>query len=51
MPIYYNNSTLLYLGDNMTERHKDYLKEAELKEMKEQENKIILNIERRKKDE
>lgn len=49
MPIYYNNSTLLYLGDNMTERHKDYLKEAELKEMKEQENKIILNIERRKK--
>lgn len=39
MPIYRNHSTLLYLGNNMIEAHKDYLKEAELKEMKEESNK------------
>lgn len=39
MPIYRNHSTLLYLGNNMIEAHKDYLKEAGLKEMKEESNK------------
>jgi hypothetical protein len=38
MPIYCNDSTLLYLGNNMVETYKDYLKEAELKEMKEEAN-------------
>ena len=39
MPIYRNHSTLLYLGNNIIEAYKDYLKEAELKEVKEESNK------------
>lgn len=38
MPIYCNDSTLLYLSDGMVKHYKDYLKEAGLKEMKEEAN-------------
>ena len=36
MPIYCNDSMLLYVGDNSLGTYKDYLKQAELKEMKEE---------------
>ena len=38
MPIYCNDSMLLYVGDNSLGTYKDYLKQAELKEMKEETN-------------
>jgi len=38
MPIYCNDSMLLYVGDNFLGTYKDYLKQAELKEMKEETN-------------
>ena len=38
MPIHYNDSTLLYVSEDMMEAHKDYIKQAGLKEMKEEVN-------------
>jgi len=38
MPIYCNDNILLYVGDNSLGTYKDYLKQAELKEMKEEAN-------------
>jgi len=38
MPIYCNDSTLLYVDDSMLEAYKNYIKKAGLKEMKEETN-------------
>lgn len=38
MPIYYNDNTLLYASDDTIEVHKGYIKQARLKEMKEEAN-------------
>jgi hypothetical protein len=38
MPIYCNDSMLLYVGDNSLGTYKDYLKQAELKEMRRESN-------------
>jgi len=38
MPIYYNDSTLLCVGDNMAEEYKDYIKKEGLKKMEEEAN-------------
>jgi len=38
MPIYCNDSMLLYVRDNSLGTYKDYLKQAGLKEMKEETN-------------
>ena len=38
MPIYCSDNILLYVGDNSLESYKDYLKQSELKEMKEEAN-------------
>jgi|TARA_Y100000289_G_scaffold16482_1_gene15601 hypothetical protein len=38
MPIYCNDNILLYVGDNSLESYKDYLKNAGLKQMKEEAN-------------
>ncbi len=38
MPIYCNDSMLLYVGDNFLGTYKDYLKQAGLKEMRRESN-------------
>jgi len=39
MPIFFDNNTLLFIGDNSIDSYKDYLKKSKLKLMEDEANK------------